>query len=104
MKLLLIQPSHFNSDGTVYKTKKSLFPSLTLPYLAALTPSDIKIAVVDDHIDEIDFKTDADLIGIPTRVLVSKKTLEQKSVEVKERNEKEAKMVKIKDVDKLLKY
>jgi prolyl-tRNA synthetase len=37
---------------------------------------------------------DADLIGIPTRVIVSKKTLEQNSVEVKERNEKDAKFYK----------
>ena len=41
---------------------------------------------------------DADLIGIPTRLVVSKKTLEQKSVEVKERNKKLAEMVKIKDL------
>jgi prolyl-tRNA synthetase len=41
---------------------------------------------------------DADLIGIPTRIIVSKKTLEQKSVEVKERNEPDAEMVKLLDV------
>ena len=38
---------------------------------------------------------DADLIGIPTRMVVSKKTLEKNSVEVKERNEKEVGMVKL---------
>ncbi len=36
---------------------------------------------------------DADLIGIPLRVLVSKKTLEKNGVEVKWRSEKEAKIV-----------
>jgi len=41
---------------------------------------------------------DADLIGIPTRLVISKKTLEQKSVEVKERNEKEAKLEDIKQI------
>ena len=45
---------------------------------------------------------DADLIGIPTRLIVSKKTLEKDSVEVKERNETDAEMVKLSDVlDKL---
>ncbi len=41
---------------------------------------------------------DADLIGIPTRLLVSKKTLEQKSVEVKERSESEARLEKLSDI------
>lgn len=36
---------------------------------------------------------DADLIGIPLRVLVSKKTIEKNGVEVKWRNEKESKIV-----------
>lgn len=41
---------------------------------------------------------DADLIGIPTRLVISKKTLADESVEVKERNEKDAEMVKLSDV------
>ncbi|MFA5062393.1 MAG: aminoacyl--tRNA ligase-related protein [Patescibacteria group bacterium] len=41
---------------------------------------------------------DADLIGIPTRLVVSKKTLAQQSVEIKMRNQKDAEMVKLKDV------
>lgn len=39
---------------------------------------------------------DADLIGLPIRVLVSKKTLEQKSAEVKKRADDEAKLVPLK--------
>lgn len=42
---------------------------------------------------------DADLIGIPIRVLVSKKTLEKASVEMKRRNEKEAKLVPISEIN-----
>lgn len=38
---------------------------------------------------------DADLIGIPKRIVVSPKTLEEKSVEVKMRGEKEGKLIKI---------
>ncbi len=43
---------------------------------------------------------DADLIGIPFRVVVSERTLEKKSVEVKKRSEEKGKMV---SVEKLLK-
>lgn len=41
---------------------------------------------------------DADLIGIPLRLVVSEKTLEKDSVEIKKRNEKETKLVKISDI------
>jgi prolyl-tRNA synthetase len=38
---------------------------------------------------------DADLIGVPLRIVVSEKTLAKKSVEIKKRDEKEAKLIKI---------
>lgn len=38
---------------------------------------------------------EADLIGIPYRIVVSERTMKEKSVEIKERCEKEAKLVKI---------
>lgn len=41
---------------------------------------------------------DADLIGIPYRVLVSAKTLEKKSVEVKKRSEADARIMSVKDL------
>ena len=45
---------------------------------------------------------DADLIGIPTRLIISKKTLAEDSVEVKERDKKDAEMMELKDVVKKL--
>jgi len=44
---------------------------------------------------------DADLIGIPIRIVISERTLEKNCVEIKERNKKEGKLIKIKDT---LKY
>ncbi len=41
---------------------------------------------------------DADLIGIPCRILVSKKTLQSNSCEIKKRNEKESKLVPIENI------
>ena len=41
---------------------------------------------------------DADLIGIPIRVVISEKTLSKESTEIKERKEKEGKLVKIKKI------
>jgi prolyl-tRNA synthetase len=45
---------------------------------------------------------EADLIGIPMRIVVSEKTLKEKSLEVKERGKEEARMIKIKDLFKFL--
>ena len=45
---------------------------------------------------------DADLIGIPFRVVVSEKTLAKNSVELKERAKSAVKLVKIKQLIKLL--
>ncbi len=41
---------------------------------------------------------DADLMGIPLRIVLSKKTLEKDSVEIKKRDSKEIKLIKIKDI------
>src|SRR3989338_8863526 len=41
---------------------------------------------------------DADLIGCPIRIVVSKKTLEKESVEIEKRNKKEPKLVKLSDL------
>jgi prolyl-tRNA synthetase len=46
---------------------------------------------------------DADLIGIPYRVVVSEKTLKEGRVEIKKRSETEAKLVKIEEFINLLK-
>ncbi len=47
--------------------------------------------------------SEADLIGIPYRIIVSEKTLAKNSVELKERNKNIAKLVKVKQLTKLLK-
>jgi len=46
--------------------------------------------------------SDADLMGIPIRIVISEKTLEQDSVEVKRRGKDEVKLVKIKEIAKFL--
>ena len=47
---------------------------------------------------------DADLIGIPLRLVLSEKTLEKNSVEIKKRNEKEVKLVKLSEIKKELSF
>jgi len=44
---------------------------------------------------------EADLIGIPTRIVVSERTLGKNSVEIKERNKKELKIIKLENLLKI---
>ena len=46
---------------------------------------------------------DADLIGIPVRLVLSKRTMEADSVEWKERNKAEAQSVKLTEIEKKIK-
>lgn len=64
MKLLLIQPAHFDQYGQVRKYKISLMPSNSLATIAALTPKHIDVSIVDDYVEEIDFDQEVDLVGI----------------------------------------
>jgi prolyl-tRNA synthetase len=46
---------------------------------------------------------DADLIGVPFRIVISEKTLKKSCVEIKKRNEEKKKLVKIEELLKFLK-
>lgn len=65
-KLLIIQPSHYRSryDPDVVRTRKRKVVPLTLPYLAALTPEDWDIELVDEQLDGVDFEAPADLVAL----------------------------------------
>ena len=39
-------------------------PPLNLLYVAAVTPKDAEIVLVDEHVDKIDFEEEIDLVGI----------------------------------------
>ena len=74
-------------DAEVKEAVEKLYEKLT---------TEGKEVLFDDRDESAGTKLgDADLIGIPTRYLVSKKTLTEKSVEVKNRNEKEAELMPI---------
>lgn len=64
MKLLLIQPSQIIDGGKVYKAQKLMFPRLSLPVLASLTPSEIQVEIIDEYFEDVPFDNPADLIGI----------------------------------------
>jgi radical SAM superfamily enzyme YgiQ (UPF0313 family) len=72
-RLLIIQPSYYRSktDRTVFKVRRRQVVPLTSPYLAALTPPDWEIKLLDEQLEPIDFDCRADLVAITTWTLHS---------------------------------
>ncbi len=72
-KLLIIQPSYYLSkkDRTVHRLRRRPVVPLTSCYLAALTPDDWDITLVDEQLQPIDFDCRPDLVAITTWTLNS---------------------------------
>ncbi|MCX6892477.1 MAG: radical SAM protein [Verrucomicrobia bacterium] len=72
-RLLIIQPSHYRSkaDRSVFRVRRRNVVPLTLPYLAALTPPDWKLKLIDEQLQPLDPKEPADLVAITTSTLTS---------------------------------
>jgi radical SAM superfamily enzyme YgiQ (UPF0313 family) len=78
VKLLLIAPSNpynvfrvpqmFKAAGKLSPLlqvdARAAFPGLNLAVVAALTPPDIEVEIVDEGVEPINFDSDADLVGI----------------------------------------
>ena len=64
MKIKLIGPTRYLDNGKLLKSKKLIVPSLTFPLLAALTPPDINISIVNEVCEDINFEEKVDLVGI----------------------------------------
>lgn len=64
MKIKFIESTRYLQDGTLLKTKKQLYPSLTFPLLAALTPPGIELSLTHEIFDDVDFDEKADLVAL----------------------------------------
>lgn len=68
MRLHIIQPTHYisPSNRSLHRTKKRSVVNLTLPYLAALTPKEWDVTLVDEQLNEVDFSAPVDVVAITT--------------------------------------
>jgi radical SAM superfamily enzyme YgiQ (UPF0313 family) len=76
MKILLIFPRIAHGVST-YEDRGSWsailfgYPVITLPHLAALTPRNHEVKIVDENYDDIDFSENADLVGITSYTMTA---------------------------------
>jgi radical SAM superfamily enzyme YgiQ (UPF0313 family) len=70
-RLLIVQPSFYLSrkDRQVARVRKRQLVPLALPYLAALTPADWDITLVDEILQPVDLDAPYDLVAITTWTL-----------------------------------
>lgn len=78
MKVTLISPdlqtTHFKF--TPREVKSFWFAKLTLPHLAALTPEDIEIKLIDEAVEPINFDEATDLVGITVNTYLAPRAFE----------------------------
>ncbi|HVM49311.1 MAG TPA: B12-binding domain-containing radical SAM protein [Candidatus Acidoferrum sp.] len=75
-KLLIIQPSYYRLPGDrnpVRLRHRQLVP-LVLPYLAALTPPDWEVTLVDEILEPVDLAAPVDVVAITTWTMNSHRT------------------------------
>jgi radical SAM superfamily enzyme YgiQ (UPF0313 family) len=81
LKILLVFP-RIEHGSTTYKDKGSWirivfgYPIITLPYIAAITPKKHLVEIVDENHEEIDFETDANIIGITCYTMTAPRVYE----------------------------
>ncbi len=81
MKILLVtprNPSSFWTYDSILPTlgKGCIFPNLSMPTLAGLTPPEHEIVLMDENVEEIDFDAEADLVGITGYIIHAERILE----------------------------
>ena len=81
LKIYLVAPKNPESFWTFDRIlpslkKKCVFPNLSLPTVAGITPPGHEVLLCDENVEPIDFSTDADIIGLTGYVVHSKRIFE----------------------------
>jgi radical SAM superfamily enzyme YgiQ (UPF0313 family) len=75
-RLTLIYPAHKKNLGSNRKKGRYPIPQLSLPTIAGLTDNRFEITIADDNIEDIDFDTKPDLVGITTMTALAPRAYE----------------------------
>jgi len=74
MKILFIVPGW--SPSNLWGQIKFKFPPLSILTLAASTPDDVEVFIIDENLERINFIAEADLIGITVMTPQAKRAYE----------------------------
>ena len=78
MKIYLVAPKNPESFWTFDRIlpslrKRCVFPNLSLPTVAGLTPREHEVVLCDETVEPVDYETDADIVGLTGYVIHSQR-------------------------------
>lgn len=81
MRIHLITPKNPPSFWTYDRIldtlgRRCIFPNLSMPTLAGLTPREHEVTLCDENVEEIDFDVDADIVGVTGYIVHKQRVLE----------------------------
>ena len=81
MRIHLVSPRNPASFWTMDRIlptlgKRCVFPNLSLPTVAGLTPPDFDVTLCDENVEEVDFDVRADVVGITGYIVHQRRMLE----------------------------
>ena len=81
MKIYLVTPKNPPSFWTYDRIlptlgKRCIFPNLSMPTIAGLTPREHEIVLCDENVEPVDFDVEADLIGVTGYIVHKERMLE----------------------------
>jgi radical SAM superfamily enzyme YgiQ (UPF0313 family) len=81
LKIYLIAPRNPESFWTFDRVlpslnKRCIYPNLSLPTVAGLTPREHETVLCDENVEAVDFDTDADIVGVTGYVIHKKRMFE----------------------------
>lgn len=81
MRIYLIAPKNPESFWTFDRIlptlgKKCVFPNLSLPTVAGITPRQHEVVLCDENVEDVDFDTDADIVGLTGYVIHKQRIFE----------------------------
>jgi radical SAM superfamily enzyme YgiQ (UPF0313 family) len=81
VKIYLVAPRNPESFWTLDRIlpslkKKCVFPNLSLPTVAGITPRQHEVVLCDENVEPVDFDTDADIVGLTGYVIHQQRIFE----------------------------
>ena len=81
MKILLVFPriehgAIIHSDKGSWSSILFGYPIITLPHLAAITPRNHEVKIINENYEDLDFNEPADLVGITSYTMTAPRVYE----------------------------
>lgn len=64
MKIRFVESTRYCVDGSLLRAERMFYPSITFPYLKALTPPEHRVSMTHELLEEVDLEEEVDLVAL----------------------------------------